>query len=79
MMEWISVKDRLPEFNEKVFCYDTQMVYIAFRKVEEEYNEHWCICEDSCCSCVGCTGAITHWIPLPQPPRDHDGIDKRNG
>lgn len=63
-MEWIDVKNRLPDFLEKVLCYDTQRIYIAFRPEETEYNEHWSICEE-CCSCYGCTGAVTHWMPLP--------------
>lgn len=64
-MKWISVEDRLPGFNVKVLAHDTQMSYIALRKPEEEYNEHWNICENSCCSCNGCTGSIRHWMPLP--------------
>jgi hypothetical protein len=69
-MNWISVKDILPEYDKAVLCFDTQQIYIAFRPNEEEYNEHWCICEDFCCSCEGCTGAITHWMPLPPHPKE---------
>lgn len=70
-MEWINVKDRLPDFNEYVLCYDTQKIYIGFRENNySEYNEHWSICEDQCCSCTGCTGAITHWMPLPHLPKE---------
>jgi len=28
MSEWISVKDRLPEYNETILCYDNQKIYI---------------------------------------------------
>jgi hypothetical protein len=66
--KWISVKDRLPEFDIHVLAHDTQRSYICFRREEIEYNEHWGICEDCDCSCQGCTGAITHWMPLPDPP-----------
>ena len=33
------------------------------------YQEHWPICDDSDCCCTGCTGAITHWMKLPEPPK----------
>ena len=64
---WIKIEDALPTFLEQVLCWDTQMIYIAYRPVEIEYNEHWTICDQSC-SCNGCTGAITHWMPLPDKP-----------
>jgi hypothetical protein len=66
-MEWIKPSKKLPEINCPVLCYDTQRIYIAYRREEEEYNEHWTICEENC-SCYGCTGAITHWMPLPIEP-----------
>lgn len=69
-MNWISVNDRLPNFQELVLCYDTQKCYIAYRKIEDEYNEHWIICKDHCCSCNGITGAITHRMRLPELPKD---------
>lgn len=69
MTEWISVKDRLPELLECVLCCDTQIVYIAYRPTDMDYNEHWIICEQLCCSCNGCTGAITHWAKTPEPPQ----------
>lgn len=69
-MKWISVEDQLPAKGLKVLCYDSSRIYIAYRfPVEDEYNEHWGICEESDCSCVGCTGAITHWMPLPELPK----------
>lgn len=71
MIEWISVKDRLPAEGENVLAYDTQRIYICYRAKEEEYNEHWVICEENCC-CTGCTGAITNWMPLPKPPKQEN-------
>ena len=68
-MNWISVENQVPQPNEKVLCFDTQRIYIAFREHGTIYNEHWTICEEQDCSCVGCTGAITHWMPLPEPPK----------
>lgn len=68
-MKWISVRDDLPSFNEPVLCYDTNKIYIAYRKDSDiDYNEHWAICEDKNCSCIGCTGAVIYWTPLPEAP-----------
>lgn len=69
---WISVKDRLPEPEERVLAAHEGVLYIAYiRAGESEYNEHWAICEDQMCACAfapGGTGAITHWMPLPKLP-----------
>ncbi len=77
MTEWINVKDRLPRVSIPVLAATCGEVYIATLPGGEEYNEHWTICEEQCCSCVGCTGAITHWMPLPNPP-DVPGIKPGN-
>lgn len=63
-MEWISVKDRLPEekrnkFSDKVLTINEHQS-IAVRIYDYEYvgfnnPEH--------------TGHITHWMPLPNPPK----------
>lgn len=71
MSEWISVKERLPEKGTPVLaCCEGGRVYICALPQEEEYNEHWCICEDACCSCIGTTGPISHWMNLPGLPKD---------
>ncbi len=69
-MGWINVKESRPEFFRPVLAFDTQRIYIAFRPKEDEYNEHWIVCDDSDCGCNGCTGAITHWMPLPNDPNE---------
>ena len=55
-MKWISVKDRLPEPNQKVLAYraDSKGTY-------EEYR---------LCFGWALKGAITHWMPLPEPPKE---------
>lgn len=65
---WVKCEDRLPDFNIKILAYDNQRIYIAYRPQEQEYNEHWTVCEENDCDCNGCTGAITHWMPLPPVP-----------
>lgn len=59
---WISVKDALPEVYVAVmvYCPDTKMT----RKIEIDYLErlHW--------SDEWKHGPVTHWQPLPGPPKE---------
>lgn len=70
-MEWISVKDKLPKKNEWVLVY-----------VEDEYNEkkfHVGFWEGGSFE-IGhqpldyygsrYCGSVTHWMPLPEQPKD---------
>ena len=64
MMNWISVKDRLPVFTPR---YDDSLylVYDAECKlIRIAYFGYW---QGEYCF-VGWTG-ITHWMPLPKPPK----------
>lgn len=59
-MEWISVKDRLPEVNELVIGYDgysVQPVIKCRKKSEWDYVNS------------GSQVNVTHWMPLPSPPK----------
>lgn len=57
MSEWISVDDRLPEKGKTVLCvFDDG--YIATASIE--FDGEWGLWVNS--------GAITHWMPLPEPP-----------
>jgi hypothetical protein len=76
MSEWISVKDRLPNPNEKVIVYNAENDGTFFARrlvsrfewwdsVTKEYiNWRWLP--------YGYTNimldAVTHWMPLPEPP-----------
>lgn len=69
-MKWISVYDELPEENTGVlmlfehgymaggYCYD-----------DSEGNTWWCAYTDDKCY-EGCDSKPTHWMPLPNPPRE---------
>ena len=61
MSEWISVKDRLPEYGDGnvLIAYKQGGIYID--SWDEEYEE-W---DDA-----GIDDDITHWMPLPEPPKD---------
>lgn len=60
--KWISVKDRLPEHGDIVLCHTKHDDLLVFQWCEmshrwvdqyEDYRQDY----------------ITHWMPLPQPPK----------
>ena len=63
-MKWISVNDRLPKKREDVLC--------LFQD-EQRKRKH---IEISWMDSVGCFlyeniyGKVTHWMPLPYPPKE---------
>ena len=63
-MNWISVKDKLPEPLEDVLvCHTCGKVTCSYKL----YAGDW--------SLESLYGPVTHWMPLPEPPkevRDHD-------
>ena len=70
MGEWISVKDRLPEKNGSYLCY-----YMRSKirdkenwEVEQLYWEHnvWLLR----CYSLTVVNTVTHWTPLPEPPKE---------
>lgn len=65
MSEWISVKDRFPDYQEIVLVInrDGEMAVCKFQKTEFEYffmlfNTSYQIIN------------VTHWQSLPEPPKD---------
>jgi hypothetical protein len=61
-MEWISVKDRLPEKeNEEVICYDGKIVFTGV-EYSKKNDFEWIECGYK-------PKNITHWMPLPNPPQ----------
>ena len=62
-MEWISVKDRLPDKENEVLVFefrgDVSMAYISgyeWRNFESDFKMD--------------SSYITHWMPLPEPPKE---------
>ena len=59
VQEWISVKDKLPEKDEVVIiCTDKNFVYAG-----DLMGDIWFLDNDSW------TETVTHWMPLPKPPK----------
>lgn len=61
VQEWISVKDRLPEDNKEVLIYCGSYHELGWY---ESNNKSW---RSDFLGC--CTDDVTHWIPLPEPPK----------
>lgn len=60
--KWISVKDRLPEEGETVLCYyesDLMGVCTRLHEIWEDSYGYW-----------ESDDAITHWMPIPEPPKE---------
>jgi hypothetical protein len=66
-MKWISIKDRLPDAG--------QIVIIVWRGhtqntcyVYDKHIEQWSTYDGECT--IGNNKNVTHWMPLPEPPKD---------
>lgn len=63
-MEWISVKDRLPEFGAHIACLKNKSVIeLNFSPIPSPY---WF--KVGMGINVGKNNPVTHWMPLPEPP-----------
>ena len=65
-MEWISVKDRLPENRQTVLCYSINPHLSIFE--EHEGRNVFYDGFTHCYCAVGEIMGVTHWMPLPKPP-----------
>ena len=64
VQEWISVNDRLPE--EKVNC------IVHYKHAYCDNDDYWAIGTcfyDGEKFQIGLASKVTHWMPLPQPPK----------
>jgi hypothetical protein len=66
VQEWISVKDRLPEYDQVVLCYKDDRGVRIGKHMPETYADGVVAFKDLARDYV--FGA-THWTPLPQPPK----------
>jgi len=70
-MEWISVKDRLPEKNGKssIFCLVNTVYDGIVVRPFNEFHHCWDDEESDDYYSDSINGLVTHWMPLPQPPK----------
>jgi len=57
---WISVKDKLPAYEEDVIVAVSGSVFIGFRESTDAGGEHWEVLR------VGSCRAVTDWMPIPE-------------
>lgn len=62
-MQWISVEDRLPEYAEDV------LVYFSGDGIETPRVDKTCRLYNMGFLLEGVYGKVTHWMPLPDPPK----------
>ena len=62
MMQWISVKDRLPERGKAVITARQRIVRVEMLMLP---SNRWSV---DISGAVGCFSPVTHWMPLPTPP-----------
>lgn len=64
-MNWISVKDRLPDENDDVLIYDGNGVSAAtFDPPSKFHKGRWWLDGETCIDME----YVTHWMPLPPAP-----------
>jgi hypothetical protein len=67
-MEWISVKDQLPEIDQKVLVWNIKFPDPEFLDIGYYDPDS---CPDTCWRCEEYMSIEpTHWMPLPEPPED---------
>ena len=75
MAKWISVKDRLPEIGKNVLvCFQKGDMAVACVYITSEDLPLWRAAADDGWTCK-CDTEPTHWIPLPDPPKEGSGED----
>jgi len=67
VLGWISVKERLPEDAKDVLVYSKEFdrFCMAFYDRSMSIEGDWINIQSDCI-----IPSVTHWIPLPQPPKD---------
>lgn len=64
--KWISVKDRQPKQCDDR-SYVKCLVYLPYYDVIKVGEYSFC---DNCWRCNGLKVTVTHWMPLPEPPKE---------
>ena len=62
MSDWISITDEMPKIGNMVICTDGLITWI------DEVSLYWIECAIGSEFCVN--EVVTHWMPLPEPPKN---------
>ncbi len=63
-MTWINVKEKLPKINQRVLVYQKDGVHGGY-PIDIEYRDSLDFWSDQ-----GIYSEITHWMPLPEAPKE---------
>jgi hypothetical protein len=69
MMEWISVKERVPEQEERVLAWDGEKIEIAYRDKILMFEPNRIVW--TCAEYIELPD-VTHWMPLPPEPKEDE-------
>ena len=64
--KWIPVTERLPEAGERVLCYCRANIYEVMKMRTDGAWVH----NDKVYDSAYMSGFVTHWMPLPAPPKE---------
>ena len=70
-MNWISVEQRLPDERQVVIITDGLAVHIGYRIYNRWFLDRFLIGKKQ-----DINGAISHWMPFPDPPTEINIFDK---
>lgn len=64
-MQWISVKDRLPNINKPILMYGENIGIIEPANYDKDFDGDPIFTDEYGTEYFG----VTHWMPLPEPPK----------
>ena len=67
--KWVSVNDRLPESEQYVILWTKTGVMKYAKYLDDEPHRPW-ITYDENGSCRAWDNVVTHWMPMPEPPKE---------
>ena len=75
-MNWIKCSERLPEINKWVLVYasgepdEKTITTSCFLTIDIRDRPIWNLLSSGCGCCDSDLTNVTHWMPLPEPPKD---------
>lgn len=69
-MKWLNVEDTLPELHKAVLISDGKEITIGFFRQKDSRELIWDKIDRGQYQICFFLKKITHWMPLPEPPKD---------